>query len=65
MEIGFDYYQNKDDVENLIKTNSHRIQCVVSRANICNSINLGESQNPNLNQYADDIDTLNFLLTSS
>ena len=63
--IYFDYYQNIDDVENLIKTNSHRIQCVVSRANICNSINLGESQNPNLNQYADDIDTLNFLLTSS
>ena len=63
--IYFDYYQNIDDVENLIKTNSHRIQCVVSRANIANSINLGESQNPNLNQYADNIDTLNFLLTSS
>ena len=41
------------------------IQCVVSNLKIKNSIGFGDAQKPKLNQYADKIDTLKFLLTSS
>ena len=41
------------------------IQCVVSNLKIKNSISFGDAQKPKLNQYADKIDTLKFLLTSS
>ena len=45
--------------------NKNQIQCIVTNLQIDNSIRFGEAQNPKLDQYSDDIDTINFLLTSS
>jgi hypothetical protein len=46
-----------DEIEN----QKEAIQCVISKLDIENSIPLGEAQQPNLWDYADGIDTLEFL----
>jgi hypothetical protein len=38
------------------------IQCIASHLDIKNSIPFGETQNPALWNYADGVDTINFLL---
>ena len=63
--IYFEYYNDIDEVKKKIRLNNDKIQCIVSRFDIEKSIGFGEAQNPKLNQYADNIDTLKFLLTSS
>ena len=39
-----------------------QLQCVVSNAVIENAIPFGTTQNPSLNDYADGVDTMEFLL---
>ncbi len=63
--IYYDYYDDLSQVCNLIKENENQIQCIVTNLEIDNSIRFGEAQNPKLDQYSDNIDTINFLLTSS
>ena len=59
------FYEYYDDLENL-KTKLHneneQIQCIVSDDLIKNSIKFGETQKPRLWDYADNVDTINFLL---
>jgi hypothetical protein len=54
--IQFQSYKKK------INSLKDSLQCVVSNLSISNSINFGLSQNPKINNYADNIDTLDFLL---
>ena len=63
--IYYDFYNEILEVEEAIKVNKNQIQCIVTNLQIENSIKFGEAQKPKLYQYADDIDTLDFLLTSS
>ncbi len=63
--IYFEYYMDIEEVNKKIISKNNEIQCIVSNLKIKNSINFGNAQNPRLNQYADNIDTLKFLLTSS
>jgi len=63
--IYFEYYTNIQQVNNKIMSKNNEIQCIVSNLKIKNSIGFGDAQKPKLNQYADNIDTLKFLLTSS
>ena len=63
--IYYDFYNEISEVEEAIKMNKNQIQCIVTNLQIENSIKFGEAQKPKLYQYADDIDTLDFLLTSS
>ena len=58
-EPGHEFHNEKSNQKN------KDIQCVVSNLKIKNSIGFGDAQKPKLNQYADKIDTLKFLLTSS
>ena len=57
-------YKNMEEVNNFIHMNETAIQCVVSQSKKINytTISFGESQKPSLNQYADNIDTLQFLI---
>ncbi len=57
----FDYYENEEQVKSYIKLHEEEIQCVVSDMNINGAIPFGQSQNPQLNDYADGIDTISFL----
>lgn len=60
--INFEYYSNIKQVEEYIDINENNIQCVVSNSKqINNSIAYGEAQNPQLDDYADNVDTLEFL----
>ena len=61
--IGCLYYQYYDDLNYIyksIKEKSDKIQCVVS--NDKNTVAFGSTQCPKLEDYADNIDTLDFLL---
>ncbi len=61
--VNFSRYSNIEDVKSFIAENQQEIQCVVSEpdAGIENSISFGEAQNPSLDTYADDVDTMRFL----
>ena len=63
--IYYDYYDDLSQVCDLIKEKRNQIQCIVTNLQINNSIRFGEAQDPKLDQYADNLDTINFLLTSS
>ena len=63
--IYYEYYSDIQEVNKKIISKNKDIQCVVSNLKIKNSIGFGDAQKPKLNQYADKIDTLKFLLTSS
>ncbi|HVW95159.1 MAG TPA: hypothetical protein VHA56_04280, partial [Mucilaginibacter sp.] len=61
----FEYYDDINSVEKILQIQRNNIQCVVSTMplNINNQIvNFGESQKPALWDYADNIDTMSFLL---
>ena len=59
------FYEYYDDLENLklrLNNESEQIQCIVSNNLIENSIDFGQTQKPKLWDYADNADTLKFLL---
>ena len=55
-------YENNEALKQLIDSEKDNIQCIVSGIGFENEINFGETQNPQLWDYADNIDTLEFLL---
>lgn len=62
------FYESYEDYETLIKklkVDEDKIQCVVSSLDIENKIAFGETQRPKLTDYADGIDTVDFLLKTS
>lgn len=59
------FYEFYDDIETLkIKLNAEKenIQCIVSKDFIDNEVNFGQTQNPQLSDYADNINTIKFLI---
>ncbi|MES2726990.1 MAG: acyl-CoA reductase [Bacteroidota bacterium] len=60
--VYYEYYDTLDEVKSIIEERKEDIQCIVSKIEIGNSIPLGKSQQPELWDYADGIDTLAFLL---
>ncbi|MEL1240433.1 acyl-CoA reductase [Flavobacterium flavipallidum] len=60
--VFYEYYENLSDVEKRLLTDTDQIQCIVSNNLIQNSIAFGETQKPKLWDYADNIDTISFLL---
>jgi len=61
--VFYEFYENIDDLQIRLQTESEQIQCIVSRNLVENSINFGQTQKPNLWDYADNVDTISFLLT--
>ena len=58
----YQFYENSDDLNSYIAKYKDSLQCVVSNLKINNFTLFGESQSPKIDDYADNIDTLNFLL---
>ena len=56
----YEYYDNLETLKIKLEADQEIIQCVVSNA-IENTLNFGETQQPHLSDYADDVDTLSFL----
>uniref|UniRef100_UPI00404A4707 acyl-CoA reductase n=1 Tax=Flavobacterium sp. TaxID=239 RepID=UPI00404A4707 len=60
--IFYEYYDTIEDLNSRLKKDSEKIQCIVSNNLIENSIAFGQTQKPLLWDYADNVDTLDFLL---
>lgn len=58
--VNYEYYSEINDLENILNKNSELIQCIVGNT-IQNAIPFGKAQEPELWDYADNVDTLKFL----
>lgn len=62
--VFYEFYENIEELQTRLKADSEQIQCIVSNDLIENSIPFGQTQNPQLWDYADNVDTITFLLTT-
>lgn len=61
--VNFEYYKNISDVNRSLQINADKIQCIVSKdKKVENAIPFGTTQSPDLWDYADGVDTMEFLL---
>ena len=60
--IFYEYYDSIDNLQIRLQSEREQIQCIVSNNLVENSLNFGQTQKPNLWDYADNVDTLSFLL---
>ena len=61
--VFYEFYENLDDLQIQLTSETEQIQCIVSNNLVKDSIDFGQTQRPNLWDYADNIDTISFLLT--
>jgi len=61
--VFYEYYEDLETLKNKINSDNEKIQCVVSNQLIENSVPFGSTQNPALWDYADNVDTIKFLLS--
>ncbi|MGK4568762.1 acyl-CoA reductase [Flavobacterium sp. 3HN19-14] len=59
--VFYEFYKNIDDVKSKLENEAEKIQCVVSDNLIDNSVPFGKTQQPELWDYADNVDTVRFL----
>ncbi len=60
--VFYEFYESLDKLASQLQNESNHIQCIVSNNLLPNSISFGQTQQPNLWDYADNIDTLSFLI---
>ncbi|MBP6041375.1 MAG: acyl-CoA reductase [Flavobacterium sp.] len=61
--VFYEYYDALEEVEKRLEAEDNVIQCIVSNNLVQNSIPFGQSQRPQLWDYADNVDTISFSLT--
>lgn len=62
--LHYEYYESEDDLANKLIAQKDAIQCIVSQAGRWgNCLPFGKAQQPTLNDYADQIDVMSFLLS--
>lgn len=61
--VFYEYYDRIEDITAQLQSDSDQIQCIVSNGLIPNSIPFGQTQKPQLWEYADNVDTLAFLIS--
>lgn len=59
--VFYEFYEDLEDVKTRLKLDADKIQCIVSNNLFENSIAFGQTQKPKLWDYADNVDTINFL----
>lgn len=59
--VFYEYYDDVADLQKRLTEEAEQIQCIVSNNLINNSIPFGQTQQPKLWDYADNVDTLRFL----
>lgn len=57
--LHYERYKHKEEVENNLKLQQENIQCIIGK----DTIPFGKSQQPSLSDYADNVDTLEFILS--
>ncbi|OAD46238.1 acyl-CoA reductase [Polaribacter atrinae] len=61
--IFYEYYDNETDLKIKLHQDKDKIQCIVAKNFIENEIAFGQTQHPELTDYADGVNTLEFLST--
>lgn len=61
--VFYEYYDALADLENRLINDEDQIQCIVSNGLTKKSITFGQTQKPQLWDYADNVDTLDFLIS--
>ena len=61
--VFYEYYDSLTEIKKRLENESDQIQCVVSNGLAENSIAFGQTQKPRLWDYADNVDTLAFLIS--
>jgi len=61
--VFYEYYNDFATIKNRLDIDTNKIQCLVSDNLFENSIRFGETQTPSLSDYADNIDTIKFLIS--
>lgn len=57
--VFFEYYNNRSELNDFIEENKVLFQCIVSK----DDIEFGQTQFPKINDYSDQVDTIEFLLS--
>ncbi len=60
--VNFSYYQDESEVNSWLESLNDEIQCVLSEVGGIHGLSYGEAQKPTLRDYADNVDTLFWLL---
>ena len=60
--VFYERYENLEEIQSRLEDEADQIQCIVSNNLIEQSIPFGQTQEPNLWDYADNVDTIAFLL---
>ena len=60
-ELHYEYYSSLEDALQKTKERKNEIQCVVAGSQIPGAVSFGKSQQPQLWDYADNVDTIEFL----
>ena len=58
----YEYYENSNDLGRKLAASKDNIQCIVAKGFSNNEIKFGDTQKPQLWDYADNVDTVEFLL---
>ena len=58
----YEYYENQEKLNEVLTKNKDKIQCIVKNDPDKNEVRFGQTQKPQLWDYADDINTIEFLL---
>lgn len=61
--VFYEYYESTQQLKEKLHSQKEAIQCIVSKGFIENEIAFGHTQKPQLWDYADDVDSIEFLLT--
>ncbi len=61
--VFYEYYTDINTLQQKLKADADQLQCVVSNNLVPNSIPFGKTQKPELWDYADHVDTLEFLIS--
>ena len=59
----YEYYEDLHQLKKKLELEKNKIQVIVSNENLDNSVKFGETQNPKLWEYADNVDTMDFLIS--
>jgi len=60
--VFYEYYSSEKNLQKKLTDDAHKLQCIVSEGFIENEVPFGKTQKPALHEYADGVDTVDFLL---
>ncbi len=59
--VFYEFYDDLKEVTSFIEQNNEKLQCVVSKIPTMNGLPFGKAQSPGWKDYADNVDTIDFL----